>query len=71
MLGKHMGLHTVSFILLVIGGLNWGLAIWHKDIAMWGLSMGVVKVIYGLVAVSAIYEIATHGTRCKECKGEM
>lgn len=66
-----MGLHMVAFILLVIGGLNWGLAIWGKDIAMWGLSMGVVKVIYALVALSAIYEVFTHGGRCKECKNEM
>ncbi|MEO8066034.1 MAG: DUF378 domain-containing protein [Candidatus Doudnabacteria bacterium] len=71
MSGKHMGLHMLSFILLIIGGLNWGLAIWHKDIANWGLSMGVVNVIYALVALSAVYEAATHGSRCKECKGEM
>jgi len=71
MMGKHMGVHMVAFILLVIGGLNWGLAIWGKDIATWGLSTGVVNVVYALVALSALYEIFTHGGRCKECKNEM
>ena len=70
-MGKHMGLHMVTFCLLVIGGLNWGLAIWHKDIATWGLGMSVVQVIYALVALSAIYEAVTHGHRCMECKGDM
>ena len=68
---KHMGLHMVTFILLVIGGLNWGLAIWAHDIATWGLNMTLVKVIYALVALSAIYEIFTHGSRCKECGNKM
>ncbi len=63
--------HTIAFSLLVIGGLNWGLAIWGYDIATWGLPMGLVKVIYALVALSAIYEVATHGKRCKECRNEM
>lgn len=64
-------LHTVTFCLLVVGGLNWGLMLFGWDIGMWGLPMGVVKVVYALVALSAIYEAATHGKRCKECKGEM
>ena len=64
-------LHTVTFTLLVIGGLNWGLALFGWDVAMWGLPMMLVKIVYALVALSAIYEAATHGKRCKECRGEM
>ena len=67
MMGKHMGLHMVAFILLVIGGLNWGLRIFGVDIETWHLGMTVDKIIYALVALSAIYEIFTHGGRCKEC----
>jgi uncharacterized membrane protein YuzA (DUF378 family) len=63
--------HTIAFSLLVIGGVNWGLAIWNYDIATWGLPMGLVNVVYALVALSAIYEVATHGKRCKECRNEM
>ena len=70
-MGKHKGLHMLTFILLVIGGLNWGLAIWGHDIATWGLNMTLVKVIYALVALSAIYEALTHGGRCKECSNQM
>jgi len=68
MMGHNKGLHMVSFILLVIGGLNWGLAIWNVDIAHWGVGMTVAKVVYALVALSALYEVFTHGQRCKECK---
>ena len=69
MMGKrHMGVHMLTFTLLVIGGLNWGLALWNYDIATWGLPSGVVNTIYALVALSAIYEGATHAMRCRECK---
>jgi uncharacterized membrane protein YuzA (DUF378 family) len=61
------GLHTITFILVMVGGLNWGLALFNWDIAHW-LPMGLVKVIYALVALSALYEIFTHGRRCRECK---
>jgi uncharacterized membrane protein YuzA (DUF378 family) len=70
MMGKHMGLHMVAFTLLVVGGLNWGLAIFGVDIAHWGLGMTVDKIIYALVALSALYEIFTHGARCRECNSE-
>jgi len=71
MMGHNKSLHTVTFILLIIGGLNWGLMLFNVDIATWGLGMSVVKVVYALVALSALYEVFTHGSRCKECKGEM
>ena len=68
MMGHMKGVHTVTSVLVAIGGLNWGLAIWNVDLATWGLPSGVVNTIYGLIALSAIYEIATHGWRCRECK---
>lgn len=70
----HKGLHMVAFTLLVIGGLNWGLfALFHTDIGAWvgGMTSTVAKVIYVLVALAALYEVFTHGGRCKECKNEM
>jgi len=70
MMGHMKGLHMITFILLAIGGINWGLAIWNMDIATWGLGATLVKIIYALVALSAVYEIFTHGWRCKECKNE-
>ena len=70
MMGHKRGLHMVSFILLVVGGLNWGLTLFKWDIAQWGLPSGVLSVVYALVALSALYEVFTHGGRCKECKPE-
>ncbi len=64
----HKSLHLITFTLLVIGGLNWGLMLFGWDIGMWGLPAMLVKIIYALVALSAIFELATHGKRCRECK---
>lgn len=59
----------VTFALLIIGGLNWGLTLFDYDIATWGLPSGLVETIYGLVALSALYEAFTHG-RCRDCVPE-
>jgi uncharacterized membrane protein YuzA (DUF378 family) len=58
-------LDVLAAALLVIGGLNWGLvAVAQFDLVAWlvGLDFGqtnaVSRVIYGLVGVAAIYQIA-------------
>lgn len=64
-------LHMVTFTLLVIGGLNWlllGVFNWEIGEIFGGMSATISKVIYILVGLSAIYEFATHGKRCEECK---
>lgn len=63
-------LHTITFILLVIGGLNWlVLALFNWDISnvLGGMDSWVSKAVYILVGLSAIYEASTHG-RCRDCK---
>ncbi len=70
MMHNRFGLHTITFTLVIIGGLNWGLRIWDWDIATWGLPSGLVNTIYALVALSAIYEVTTHGWRCRQCNPE-
>jgi uncharacterized membrane protein YuzA (DUF378 family) len=65
-----MGIHTVTFILLVIGGLNWlavGLFGWDLGVLFGGQMEFVSRVIYVLVGVSAVYEIFTHKTNCRAC----
>jgi len=53
---KSMLLYHVAEILLIIGGLNWGLAIFDFNLVSWLLGTGVVaKVVYGLVGASALY----------------
>lgn len=66
-----MKLHAVSFILLVIGGLNWllvGLLNWDIGLLFGGMGNPVAKVIYVLVGLAAIYEVATHKKNCKMCE---
>lgn len=65
-----MKLHTIAFLLLVIGGLNWlVLALTGMDVGdlFGGQSATISKVIYILVGLSAIYEIATHKKNCIPC----
>lgn len=62
-------LHKVAFILLVIGGLNVGLAaVGFNVLDMILGSFGVVAtVVYVLIGLSAIYEVVTHKGNCKQC----
>lgn len=66
-LNRMKALHSVAFVLLVIGGLNW-LLIGLFD---WGvaevLGTDVSRIVYILVGLSAIYLVATHKTNCKQC----
>ena len=61
----------LTFILLAIGGLNWLLfGLLQTDIGGWlgGMEMPISRVIYVLVGLSALYEIATHKQNCKACE---
>ena len=62
-------LHMITFILLVIGGLNWGLTVfgWNVVDMIFGSWPMVVDLIYILVGLSATSEIATHKKSCKAC----
>lgn len=64
------GLHAITFILLVIGGLNWLLVgIWGWDIGvLFGGQMATVsRVIYVLVGLSALVILFGHKKDCKLC----
>lgn len=63
-------LHMVTFILLVIGGLNWllvGLFNWDVGALFGGMEAIVSRIIYVLVGLSAIYEVVTHKANCRRC----
>lgn len=65
-----MNLHIVTFILLIIGGLNWlvlGLFGWEIGVLFGGQMELVSRVIYVLVGLAAVYEIFTHKTNCRAC----
>lgn len=61
-----MKLHKITFVLLIIGGLNWGLHVFGYGIGEY-LSANVANVIYILVALSAIAEIFGHKKLCRNC----
>lgn len=59
----------VAFILLVVGGLNWGLtAFGYNLVAMllgaWPLAE---QLVYLLVGISAVVILVTHKSSCKDC----
>ncbi|MBI2024626.1 MAG: DUF378 domain-containing protein [Candidatus Harrisonbacteria bacterium] len=63
-------MHKIAFLLLVVGGLNWlvlALFNWEIGQLFGGMEATVSKIIYILVGVSALYELASHKKRCKEC----
>ena len=61
-------LHMVAFILLVVGGLNWGLsALGYNVVEMIFGGMGLTNIIYMLVGLSAIYILVMHRKDCKVC----
>ena len=70
-------LHMVAFILLVIGGLNWGLvglgwvvgggANWNVVEMILGAGSTLSGVVYILVGLSAVWIGVTHKKDCKAC----
>lgn len=60
----------IAFLLLVVGGLNWGLwALFGFNLvsALLGAWPMVEKLVYILVGVSAVYIGVTHKGDCKVC----
>ena len=50
---------VVALVLLIVGGLNWGLAIWDVNLVtlLLGAVPVLVKIVYALVGLSAVYEL--------------
>ena len=60
----------VTFALMVVGGLNWGLVgLFNVNLVMMLLGAWpmVEKVVYILVGASTVYEIAKHPGTCTMC----
>ena len=61
-------LHMASYILLWVGGLNWGLwGLLNMNLVETLLGMDLAKFVYILVGVATVYVIATHMKDCKVC----
>lgn len=64
-------LHMVTWILLIVGGLNWGLEAFNYNLVeiIFGDGTTLEMLVYLLVGLSAVYEVATHKKNCKACSG--
>lgn len=59
----------IALVLLIIGGLNWGLAAFDMNLVDKLGSEMIVKVVYILVALSAVFvaiQLATKKVKCEE-----
>jgi uncharacterized membrane protein YuzA (DUF378 family) len=77
-------LHIVAFVLLLIGGLNWGLiglrdfdlldfvfpAFQPDGLTENNANIIIQQVIQSLVGISAVYVLFTHKSDCKVCNGK-
>jgi uncharacterized membrane protein YuzA (DUF378 family) len=60
----------LTFLLLVVGGLNWllvGLVGWDVGELFGGQGAMISKIVYILVGLSALVEVFTHKSTCKNC----
>lgn len=62
--------HSIAFILVIIGGLNWGFIGLGYDLvdSLVGAWPQVEQAVYVLVGISAIYLVLTHKATCTMCK---
>jgi uncharacterized membrane protein YuzA (DUF378 family) len=68
-------LHMIAFILLVIGGLQWGLigiggfvgGNWDVLNMLLGSWPSVLWIVYILVGISAVWLFFTHRKECRTC----
>ncbi|MDQ3471820.1 MAG: DUF378 domain-containing protein [Pseudomonadota bacterium] len=54
------GLNLITLVLLIVGGLNWGLVgLFDFDLvaALFGEMSTLARIVYALVGLSAIYQI--------------
>jgi len=63
-------LHMVTFALVLVGALNWGLVgLFNVNLVsmVLGSSLMAERVVYVLVGLSAVYVGFTHKNDCKIC----
>lgn len=67
-------LHFLSFTLVIVGGLNWGLVgLFDLNLvnAIFGSMPSLERFVYLLVGAGAVYLLATHQDDCKTCEMAM
>jgi hypothetical protein len=65
---KMNAVDLVAFVLVVVGGLNWGLVGWFQynlvD-SLFGVDSMLARVIYGLVGLAAVYLVFSFWKKSK------
>lgn len=64
-------MHFITFLLLIIGGLNWllmGIFSWDIGNLFGGMDAVISRVIYIVIGLAAIYELVSHKKSCKMCE---
>jgi uncharacterized protein len=64
-------LHMISFILVVVGAVNWGLiGLLNLNLVtmLFGASSLLTQIVYVLVGLAGVYLASTHMNDCKVCK---
>ena len=65
-------LHQLAYLLLWVGGINWGLVgLFNFNLVeSLGLSVGLTSLVYDLVGLATLYVLFTHKSYCKVCSGK-
>lgn len=66
----HKPLHTLTYLLVVVGALNWGLVgLFDMNLVASLLGEGSMaeKVVYILVGLSGVVDLMMHMSYCKMC----
>lgn len=69
-----MSLHKLTYVLVFIGALNWGLiGLFNFNLVnyFFGFSPMFEKTVYILVGISALLDLKNHMYCCSECTVEM
>lgn len=60
-------LHMITWILIIVGGLNWLLiGLFNLNVVMY-IGTTLARIVYILVGLSAVYELFNHKNTCRMC----
>lgn len=65
--------HKIAYVLLWVGGVNWGLiGLFNYNLveSLLGGMPSLLMLVYVLVGASAVYSAATHIGECKVCSSK-
>jgi len=70
---KRNWIHDIAFVLLILGGVNWGLVgLFDIDIVerIFGSVPTIGEIVYVLIGAAAVYVAVTHQRDCKICSAK-